>query len=224
MGRHLLGELDKIKRKLLSISSLVESNLNLAVVSVRDLDRDAIKQVHENDYEIDMAEVELEEDCLKALALYQPVASDLRFLVVALKINNDLERIGDLAVNLAQRATFLADLEKIEIPFDYETMTRQTRDMVKKSIEALIEMDGVKAREVIADDDVVDKINRNMYQTVFERVKVDPENSPATIHYLAVSRFLERIADYATNIAEDIIYMIDGVIVRHHSKELISKN
>lgn len=216
MAQHLQAELEKVKKKLLTLSSVVERNLDLAIKSIKDLDSDLAVRVRDLDFEVDLMEVDLEEECLKALALYQPVASDLRFIIVALKINNDLERIADLAVNLSSRAKYLADLPLVEAPFDFDLMSSLTKKMVKNSIQCLIDLDLELAQQICRDDDEIDSINKNTYPVVFERIREHPARVEQLIHYLSISRFLERISDLSTNIAEDVIYMVEGVIVRHH--------
>lgn len=217
MGAHLVVEQEKINSKLLSLSSLVCRSLELSIKSIKTLDAKTAKMVKDSDFEIDLKEVDIEEDVLKSLALYQPVAGDLRFLIMALKINNDLERIADLACNLSSRAVYLAKLPPVEIPFDFDKMSKLTVEMVNKSIKSLIDLDTDLARQICKDDDEVDKINAETYPVVFKKIKDEPQTVEQYIHYLSISRFLERISDLATNIAEDIIYMIDGVIVRHNA-------
>jgi phosphate transport system protein len=175
--------------------------------------------VIEKDLEIDHSEVEVEEECLRILALHQPVAIDLRFIVAALKLNNDLERIGDLAVNIAERALFLSRVTPPVIPFDFNEMAQRTRDMLKQSLDALVNMDIELARRVCAEDDEVDRINREMYVHVKQAIRQHPHHLEALVHLLSVSRHLERIADHTTNIAEDVIYMIEGEIVRHKTED-----
>ena len=220
MSKHLQVELERIKSDLLTISSLVERNLTISVQAIREVDPSVAQKIYGYDDDVDRMEVDLEEECLKVLELHQPLAGDLRFVVAALKINSDLERMGDLAVNLAQRASYLSKLPKVAIPFDFDTMAAQVRSMVKMAIKALIELDSMLAHQVIKDDDLVDRIHREMYARVFANVKADPENAEQHIHYLTVSRFLERIADIATNVAEDIVYMVDGTIIRHDRNSL----
>lgn len=215
MGKHLHNELERLKEKLLSLSTTVEESVYNAVKSVQENNREAAKKVIRSDTAIDEVEVEVEEECLKILALHQPVAIDLRFVISVLKINNDLERIGDLAVNIAQRELYLGKLESIDIPFDFETMARKTRKMLKNALDSLIQMNAPLANEVCQADKEVDAIHRDMYDQVFSEIKKRPEHTEALIQYLSISRHVERIADYATNIAEDVIYMIDGQIVRH---------
>jgi phosphate transport system protein len=168
---------------------------------------------------IDHMEIDVEEECLKILALHQPVAVDLRYLVATLKLNSDLERIGDLAVNIAERAAFLATQPKVDFPFDFSDMAKKVQIMVTKSLNALVNIDAPLAREVLTMDDAVDAINREMYERVNRGIQQNPENLNALIHFLSVSRNLERIADHATNIAEDVVYMIEGAIVRHHAED-----
>ena len=219
MTKHFQNELERLKKKLLALSAIVEESVEKAVRSISIRDISLARKVIENDRSIDLLEVEVEEECLKILALHQPVAVDLRFVVAVLKINNDLERIGDLAVNIAERSTYLSQKEPIEMPFDFSTMEKKTRLMLEKSIDALIQMDLEVAREVGAADDEIDAINREMYNQVSKGIQDSPDQADRLIHCLSISRYLERIADYATNIAEDVIYMIEGQIVRHQPEE-----
>jgi len=153
------------------------------------------------------------------LALHQPVAGDLRFIVAILKINSDLERMGDLAVNIAERAAFLASRERPETPLDLTLMAEKTKEMVRTSLDALMNRDSRLARETLAADDGVDAMNREMYIRIQDAIRRKPEQLESLIHLLSCSRHLERIADHATNVAEDVIYMIEGVIVRHRAED-----
>jgi phosphate transport system protein len=198
---------------------VVEESVEKAVRSINIRDVNLAREVIENDHSIDLLEVEVEEECLKILALHQPVAVDLRFVVAVLKINNDLERIGDLAVNIAERSTYLSQNTPIEMPFDLGLMEEKTRLMLKKALDSLIQLNLETANEVGAADDEVDAINREMYIQVSKGVREFPDQADRLIHCLSISRHLERIADYATNIAEDVIYMIEGRIVRHQPEE-----
>lgn len=215
MSKHLEVEMDKLKEKLLSLTGMVEDGLQKAMRSFETRDKTLAKEVFDLDNLIDEVEVEVEEDCLKIFALHQPVAIDLRYLVGVLKMNNDLERIGDLSVNIAERGYFLTKRPEIEAPFDFKTMAEKTHSMLKRAIDALIKMDEEAAQQIILDDQEVDAINKEMYSAVFKRIKEKPEDVECLIQYLAISRCLERIADYTTNIAEDVIYMVNGKIVRH---------
>ncbi len=208
-------EIEHLKKKTLSLSTYVEENLQRAVKSLETRDIVLANTAIETDVIIDQMEIDVEEECLKILALHQPVAVDLRYLVATLKINNDLERIGDLAVNIAERAAFLATQPKTDFPFDFSNMAKKAQAMVTQSLNALINIDADLAREVLSKDDEVDAIHRAMYEQVSESIKRNPDNLNCFIHLLTVSRNLERIADHATNIAEDVIYMIEGAIIRH---------
>jgi phosphate transport system protein len=161
------------------------------------------------------AEVDLEEDCLKILALYQPVATDLRVIVSVMKINNDIERIGDLAVNIAERTLFLCTKGPVEAPSDLAEMRSKALAMLTRSLEALVRMDTKCARDVRTSDDEVDALNRKLFQEFAAAVRRNPDHVECLLSYLLVGRHLERIADYATNIAEDVIYLMEGEIVRH---------
>lgn len=208
-------ELEKLKKQIMTLSSLVEERVEKAVKSLYKRDLNLSKEVINSDELIDMKEIEVEEECLKILALHQPVAGDLRFVIAALKINNDLERIGDLAVNIAERSLFLSQEKPIEMPFDFDSMEKKTRAMLKKSLDSLMKLDSSLAYEVCQDDDEVDAINRKMYEQVSKGVQKNPHDIDLLIHCLSISRHLERIADYATNISEDVIYLIEGKIIRH---------
>lgn len=215
MKRHLQTEIEKLKKKILYLGAMVEESVQRAVKAIERRDAKLATKVIEADIEIDHLEVDVEEDCLKILALEQPVAIDLRFIVAVLKLNSDLERIGDLAVNIAEHAVFLSSKDKTPVPFNLSGMAAKTQAMLKGSLDALVNMDTGLARQVCQSDDEVDNINRDMYARVESAIQKTPEQVEAMIHFLSASRHLERIADHATNIAEDVIYMIDGDIVRH---------
>ena len=189
--------------------------MSKAVRAVRDRDAKLADEVIEADYAIDQIEVEAEEECLKVLALHQPVAIDLRVVIAMLKINNDLERVGDLAVNIAERGLYLATVENVDSPFDFMLMAEKVETMLRHSLDSIINLDTTLARAVWAADDEVDAINAGVYSQIHAAIRRQPEKVAAYINLLSVARHLERIADYATNIAEDAIYMEDGEIVRH---------
>jgi phosphate transport system protein len=208
-------EIEGLKQELLALSALVEQRLDTAVKSVQNRDLKLATDVIHGDTEIDNKEVDLEEDCLKVLALHQPVAIDLRLIVAILKINNDLERIGDLAVDIAERAKHLAENPAIETPFNCDEMSQQVQAMLKNSLDAFIKLDFDTAKDVCVRDDAVDDIHSDMYDRIKEATREHPEHIDLLTSYLSVSRYLERIADHATNIAEDVMYLIEGNIVRH---------
>lgn len=215
MTSHIARETEKLKRRLLTLSADVEETYLLAVRALEERDEALAKEVAASDDRIDRQEVDLEEDCLKVLALHQPVANDLRFIVSVMKINNDLERIADMAVNIAERALDLVKVESMEIPFEFTAMSQKVYSMVKKSLDSLVNLDLHEAHEVIALDDEVDALHHKSYGMVIEQIRQHPDRIEALISYLVVSRYLERIADLATNIAEDVHYLIEGDIVRH---------
>lgn len=222
MSAHLVSELEQLKRKLLHLGWMAEQSVRKGGLALKTLDAKQAREVILMDHEIDLAEVEIEEDCLKILALHQPVANDLRFVISTLKINNDLERIGDLGVNIAERTIYLGKQPPVPIPFDFENMWQLALDMVKRSLDALVRLDINLAKKVCEDDDAVDTINKDMYKRVYEGIRKNPEHVESLIHYLSISRHLERVADYATNICEDVIYMIEGRIVRHQPEEYLT--
>jgi len=217
MAYRMQKEIEKLKQLILTEVAEVEENVRMSVASLIKYDTKLAEKVIEADLKIDQMEVELEEECLKILALHQPVAHDLRFIIAVLKINNDLERISDLAVNIAERAKFLVTRKRINIPFDFSEMAQKTQDMLRKSINALITLDTKVACEVCKADDEVDALNREFYNIVKDVIRKNPEYIEDMTHYLGVSRHLERMADSATNIAEDVIFMIDALVIKHHA-------
>lgn len=219
MSKHLEREIENLKKRILALSATVEDNVYKAVQSLSERNSTLAEEVIKSDPGIDQTEVEIEEECLKVLALHQPVAIDLRFIVAILKINNDLERMGDLAVNIAERAQFLATRERPDIPLDLTLMAEKTKAMMRKCLDSLMKQDAKLAHAVLAADDEIDAMHREMYATIQEGIRRKPEQLESLIHLLSCSRHLERIADHATNIAEDVVYMIEGVIVRHRAED-----
>lgn len=208
-------ELDKLKNSLLSLGAMIEERLHLMSGFIENKDAETAEKIITADYEIDEAEVAIEEECLKLLALYQPVASDLRFLIAVIKINNDMERIGDQATNVAQRIV-TASKEKEDIfTFDYADMVRKVKNMLNQSLDAFVNMDLNLAKTIIEMDDEVDRIKNQVYDITKDMLKAHPEKAGYIINMFLISRHLERIADLSTNIAEEIIYIIEGEIVRH---------
>jgi phosphate transport system protein len=216
-------EIENLKKRILALSATVEDNVYKAVQALTERNSALAEEIISTDIDIDQTEVAIEEECLKVLALHQPVAVDLRFIIAILKINNDLERMGDLAVNIAERAMFLATREKPGIPLELPLMAERTKSMMKRSLDALIRQDVKLAYEVLAADDEIDAMNREMYGKIQDGIRSKPDKLESLIHLLSCSRHLERIADHATNIAEDVIYMIDGVIVRHRAEDYRSQ-
>lgn len=224
MAKHLQNEIEKLKRKILGLSARVEESVHIAVKSFIDRDQTMARKGMEGDSEIDQMEVDVEEECLKLLALYQPVANDLRFIIAVLKINSDLERIGDLAANIATGTMHLACRDNIEVPFDLHKMTHKVQSMLKKSIDSLVNLDARLAHEVCLADDEIDDLHREMYKIIEEKIPQYPNSLDCLIRFLSTSRQLERIADHVTNIAEDVIYMIEGEIYRHRLNQYQSRD
>jgi phosphate transport system protein len=215
MSVHLDREISKLKKKIMQIATMTEENVRRAVLSVNSRDEKLANEVIERDEELDRFEVEIEEECLKILALHQPVAADLRYVIACLKINNDLERVGDLAVNIAQRAAAIASNKEDSIPVDFNLIMDSSQRMFTKSLDAMMELNTTLAREVCEMDNETDNLNRDIHEEIIQMIKDKPKKTQYFLHLLGVSRQLERIADYATNISEDIIYMIEGKIIRH---------
>ncbi len=222
MPVRLQKELQKLKKRILSLGAMVEERVRMAIKAVETRDEKLAKRIIEMDREIDENEVEIEEECLKILALHQPVAVDLRFIAAVIKINNDLERIGDQAVNIAERVVSIARRPQVTVPFDYKLMAEKTETMLKESLDALVNLDADLAHKVCLKDDEVDDINREIYDKVKEAIRSHPDRVGYMINLLLVSRHLERIADLTTNIAEEVIYLIEGEISRHRMSKPFS--
>ncbi len=219
MAKHLEKELDRLKKLIYSLGARVDESLELAVKSLQESDEELATKVIDGDHEIDDLEVEVEEECLKALALYQPVAIDLRFIVAVMKMNSDLERIGDLAADIAKNGIFINKASKPRIPLDLHQMTYLAKSIVRKSLDSLLNIDAYLAREVLKDDEEINAMKSEMKTEIVEALNREPEHAEALITLLAVTHRLERIGDHACNIAEDVIYMVEADIVRHQFDE-----
>jgi len=190
--------------------------VDLACRALRQRDSTLAGSVIEADEEIDRREVEIEEECLKLLALHQPVAVDLRRITTVFKVNSELERIADLGVNIAERAQNLVDRQEFPIPSKLDRMVDVATDMVRGSLDAFVNMDGRAARRICRLDDIVDRYNRQVIDELKRQMMSAPERVDPALHCFSASRHLERIADHATNIAEDVVYLVEGEIARHH--------
>jgi phosphate transport system protein len=217
MSVHLQREIDRLKKSLLSLSALVEEQVALAVEALEERDVPKARHVLDRDAQVDQREVEVEEECLKDLALHQPVACDLRFLVSVLKMNKDLERIGDLAVNIARKAITVAGYSDLDIPFDLVGMWGRCQGMLRDSIDAMVNRDAPLAARICARDGEVNRQKHQIRRQAEELLRTEPDRVPAWLALLGVARNLERIADHAVNIAEDVIYLVEGRIVRHEN-------
>ena len=215
MAKQFQRELDRIKRMILSMGAMVEERFNNMVTAIESFDMDIAEQIIKSDYEIDEMDVEIEEECLKIIALHQPVAVDLRFLAAVLKINKELERIGDEAVNVAQRIQTITKKRETDFVFDYSLMAEKSQTMLKMSLDALVNLDVDGALKVLTMDDRVDDIKNEAYRLIKDAIRNNPDHVEYLINLLLISRHLERMADHATNIAEEVVYMVEGEIVRH---------
>jgi phosphate transport system protein len=217
MPENLQHNIEDLRQRILYVGSLVEEAVAKAIGALRGRDEQIAREVIQADSEIDHMEIEVEEDCLRILALYQPVALDLRFVVAVLKINNDLERIGDLAKNIAKRVVCLARAQQLDIPIEYEGMAEIAQAMVKNSLDALVTGDAALARQVRLADDEVDSLRDTIHGKIQAEISAHPEETELLMKLFSVARHLERLADMATHIAEEVIYMVEGHIVRHRA-------
>ncbi|MDT8442247.1 MAG: phosphate signaling complex protein PhoU [Desulfuromonadales bacterium] len=215
MAYMLQNEVDALEKQLLTLAAIVEENVQHAVRSLLEQDAELAQKVIKCDEQVNRMEVDLEEECLKVLALHQPVANDLRTIIGIIKINNDLERIADQAVNISERALAVIDAPTIRSPLQLEPMSAKAIDMLEKSLDALVNANLKLARTVLKLDEEVDRLHAENYRLFKEQVRTNPQSVDAALSYLTASRHLERIADLATNIAEDVIYLNEGLIVRH---------
>lgn len=215
MSKHLERELDQLRHELLSLFGIVEQMIAKAFQALRDRRTDLAREVIKTDEIVDSREVKIEEECLKLLALHQPVASDLRWLTMVIKINSDLERMADLACNIAERAEALNLHPLFPIPDDLQAMVREASTMVRQALDAFVDTDVALARTVIKSDDTVDQLNRKVIVELQDHMKQNPSEVEPALHCFSAARHLERIADLAENLAEDVIFMVEGQIVRH---------
>jgi phosphate transport system protein len=215
MVAYFQKELSKMNTMILSLGTMVEDRFRMAIRAIDYQDLNTAQKIIASDYEIDDMEVEVEEECLKILALYQPVAVDLRFLVAVIKINNDLERIADQAVNIAKRVEQLAKEKTPSFTYDYLPMAEKAGKMLKDSLDSFVNLDGDLARNVLKTDDEVDDYAAEVFGLLREMMQKHSDQINYLMNLFLISRHLERIADHATNIAEEVIYMIEGEIIRH---------
>lgn len=220
MSRHLHRDLEELKTKLLELGAMVEQSIQNATTAFLKRDTALARRVIDGDREVDHAEVRIEEECLKILALHQPVAGDLRFVVTALKVDNDLERMGDAAESIAARALQISALPAFAVPEEFPQMVTMAKGMTRKALECLVQEDAQLARQVLEDDLAVDTAQRRMFDLMQERMHKNSAEIDAAVLALSTSRQVERIADLATNIAEDVVFLHEGEIVRHKRSHL----
>jgi phosphate transport system protein len=216
MASRLEKKLSRLKAHVVNLGDKVERLVEDSIRAVLEKNADLAREVVSSDREIDLLEIELEEDCLACLALDQPVAMDLRFIVAVLKINNDLERIADLAVNIAEQAEALAgEAAGHQAPFDLRDESQLALKMISSAVDALVTIDASVARSILDMDDDIDRIHAGSYALIRDAIMEQPARTSEMMRYLSISRCLERIGDHTTNIAEDIIYTVRGEIARH---------
>jgi phosphate transport system protein len=220
MSRHLQRDIEAINQELLSISSMVEEMIDKATQALNERKYNLADEVVNSDPFVDEHEVHVEEECLKMLALHQPVAVDLRRIATVMKVNNDLERIADLAVSIAQRAKAVQEYPAFRVPDQLPRMVVITTQMVRGAMDAFVNLDAAAARRIMAMDEQVDQLNREIINDLQHIMQTRPELVPAALHCFSAVRHTERIADHATNIAEDVVYLVEGDIVRHRRDRL----
>jgi phosphate transport system protein len=216
--RHFIEELEQLKTKLLEMGSLVEASIQRSILAVTQKDRSAADEVFRNEARINEIEIEIDDFAISLLALQQPMAADLRLIVAALKINTDLERMGDLSVNIAQRALTLMEGPVIKPMIDIPHIAGLVQSMVRKALDAFVMRDADLARSVLASDDGVDNMRTACYHELTSFMEQDPHNIQQALALLSITRNLERIADHSTNIAEDVLFLVKGIDVRHHAE------
>lgn len=215
MTRHFHEELDGLKQTLLAMGAMVEDQIRRVMRALVERDEALARDVIERDREVNTYDVEIDEKCVELLALYQPTAGDLRFITTAMKIVTDLERIGDQAVNIAQRAIELNQEPQLKPYIDLPRMADKAQQMVKDALDSFVSRDTTLAREVCGRDSEVDALKEQVFRELLTYMMADPKTIARAIRLILVSRFLERVADHATNIAEMVIYMVESKMVRH---------
>ena len=215
MQRHFHEELEVLKQTLLAMGGLVEDQIRRVMHALVERDDALAQEVIDRDRQVDAYDIEVDEKCVELLALHQPTAIDLRFITTAMKIVTDLERIGDQAVNIAQRAIELNQEPQLKPYIDLPRMAERAERMVKESLDAFVARDTEMARLVRAGDRAVDELRDQIFRELLTYMMEDPRTIPRAIRLILISRFLERVADHATNIAEMVIYMVEGKMVRH---------
>jgi len=216
--RHFVEDLELLKTKLLEMGALVESAIQRSISAVTQKDRSAAEQVFMNEARINAIELEIDDFAISLLALQQPMAADLRLIVAALKINTDLERMGDLSVNIAQRALSLMEGPVVKPMIDIPHIAGLVQSMVRKALDAFVHRDADLARSVLSSDDAVDNMRTACYHELVSFMEQDPHHVQQALALLSITRDLERIADHSTNIAEDVLFLVKGVDVRHHAE------
>ena len=215
MQRHFHEELEALKQTLLAMGGLVEDQIRRVMKALLERDDVMAQEVIERDHQVNTYDVQVDEQCVSLLALYQPAAGDLRFITTAMKIVTDLERIGDQAVNIAQRVLELNREPQLKPYIDLPRMAEKAQRMVKESLDAFVARDTALARQVCGEDSEVDQLKEQIFRELLTFMMEDPRTIPRAIRVILISRFMERVADHATNIAEMVVYLVEGKMVRH---------
>ena len=215
MQRHFHEELEALKQTLLAMGGLVEDQIRRVIRALLERDGALAQEIIDRDARVNAYDVEVDETCVSLLALHQPAAGDLRFITTAMKIVTDLERIGDQAVNIAQRVLELNREPQLKPYIDLPRMAEKAQHMVKESLDAFVARDTELARKVCAEDADVDALKEQLFRELLTFMMEDPKTIPRAIRLILISRFMERVADHATNIAEMVIYLVDAKMVRH---------
>ncbi|MBI3580251.1 MAG: phosphate signaling complex protein PhoU [Ignavibacteriales bacterium] len=219
MPRHFEYELDQLRTMLIRMGSLVEEQIDLGVRAILESNTSLAQIVLERDKKVDEFDNEIDKQCMRIFALTQPVAIDLRLLMAALKINNELERIGDIAVNLAERVTPLLPHAIFVKKTPLAMMAEGARAMVKDAIDSFVNSDPALAKKVLESDDAIDELDRETFNLMVKKMKESSEFIEPAAHMMIVSRHVERLADHATNIAEDVIFLVNAKIIKHHAND-----
>ncbi len=222
MSKHLERAIENLEREILALSALVEDTVERACRALHERNHTLIDEVRERESRIDQLEVHIEEECLKILALHQPVATDLRRVAAVMKINNDLERIGDLAVNIVDRTEGISLYTDVPIPALLDRMAAAAIEMVHRALDAFVNLDSSLARAVTLQDAEIDQLNRQVIEELREFMTQRPDLAEPALQLFSASRHIEQIADHASNIAEDVLYLIQGEIARHRHDEPIT--
>ncbi|HAW49831.1 TPA: phosphate transport system regulatory protein PhoU [bacterium] len=220
MDRHFDEELIRLKEMVSTMASSVQETISLSIKGLKERNLDILKKVYDNENKINRLQMEIDEMVLMILALRQPVATDLRFITSCMKINNDLERIGDEAVNIAERAEFLIANPPLKPLIDIPRMAEISQGMVKDAISSLLNKDGQLAQGVRERDDEVDDLRDQIFRELLTYMMEDQKNVKRAMELISIARYLERVGDHATNIAENVIYMVSGKDVRHPTMKL----
>jgi phosphate transport system protein len=216
---HFDSDLQTLKNRLLNMGALVEERVHLAIRALMERNPEGAEEIVRGDAEVNDLQIEIDDRCLKLLALQQPMASDLRLITAAMKINADLERIGDQAVNVAENAVKMLCAPPLKPILDLPRMAEMAESMTRDALDAFVERDVALARAVLARDDEVDQLKDTIFRVLLTHMMADPGTIERALSLILVSRNLERIADHATNIAEDVIFLVEARDVRHHHEE-----